>query len=311
MLHHLLSEGRKNTDVLLKLSSTLDTLTDKFFEHDWSLRELQEALYVSLKVEDLAFCIFLDGLDEQNADECNSVLDLIDALRKLPNVKLCVSSRAEIVFRRRFNTFPKIYMQNLTSMAMQSFVEDRIKHYVKNNTSFMLDTTDVRLDHFARHLVDKSNGVFHWTALVLKNLIRGIQNGDTWDTLQIRVEQYSSGLNELFYNMWNRRNGDVQFYKEEAARLLMETCQDSTSRTRARIAGHDFSFRDTIILDQTCLNRLREIITTRGRLTETDMECLRAAHEAWLFTRSAGLVEMDLGDIRPSISCIAPSRNFS
>ncbi|KAI0397367.1 hypothetical protein F5Y17DRAFT_369796 [Xylariaceae sp. FL0594] len=295
ILHQLLSKGRNAANILSKLSSTFDALTDKFSEHDWSLRELQDALDCCLRVEDVAFCIFLDGLDEQNTDECNSVLSLIDSLCKLPNVKLCVASRAENVFSRRFRACPKIYMQYLTSGAMTSFVKHSIERYAIGSTSFMPNTSKGDLEEFATHLSAKSDGVFLWTALVLKGIIRGIQNGDTWETLHLRVNQYNTGLNGLFQNMWNRRDSDVEVYKKEAARLLRGTCKGSYSRVRASLVKpFGFGLCDTLLLgDDACLKQLREIIVTKSFLAKEDRKHIRAMHEEWLFSRSAGLVEMN------------------
>ncbi|KAI1818194.1 hypothetical protein GGS20DRAFT_344957 [Poronia punctata] len=297
LLHQLIS---RDTNALYRLLSTNTALAEKLSEHDWALSELQEALYSCLRLDDTSFCIFLDGLDEQHTDESNSMLTVVDALANLPNVKLCISSRPENVFRRHFNLSPTIYSHKLTSDAMLFFVKDRMNKHIRRYASSTLGTmgeNEKNLDFFARHLVEKSEGVFLWTALVLRGILQGIQDGDTWDMLARRAKQYNMGLGDLYKSMLNRHNGNVQHYRDEASRILSAVCKDSMERQRSlTFYNNTLTAFDTIFLgDEVCRKRWSEIVRERDVLADSDVDYLLTAHAQWLHTRTAGLVELHPG----------------
>jgi hypothetical protein len=90
--------------------------------------------------------------------------------------------------------------------------------------------------------------------------------------------------------MWTRHNADRLLYKEETA-LLFSTILLYHGESL------DWKFKFTVLLsilvaDQTNLSLMRSIIQRKGTLTAEDIERIVEAHKEWLFTRSAGLVEV-------------------
>ncbi|KAJ2988927.1 hypothetical protein NUW58_g3726 [Xylaria curta] len=282
LLHQLLTA---RPDAFKGLLDKYPALINKASEHDWALRELTEVLLESLQSETLGICIFLDGLDEQHFDESNSILlELIQPLNNLPNVKICALSRAENTFRQYFEPYPKIRMQQLTLVAMQAYVRGCLDCHRGR-----LKIPPEQYEEFVERISEKSDGVYLWTALVLKSLVRGIRNGDTWTIIQSRIEEYAPGLNELYNGMLKRQNADELLYKEDASRLFWSTLFYLES---APLFGEFDAVLSILGGDQENRKLMRSIISTKGILTENDTERIVAAHEEWLFARSAGLIEL-------------------
>ncbi|KAM0193372.1 hypothetical protein ACHAPI_007684 [Fusarium lateritium] len=57
-----------------------------------------------------------------------------------------------------------------------------------------------------RGTVEKSQGVFLWLYLVLRNLKAGIRNGDSEKMLLERLRELPSELEHLYADMWQRLN---------------------------------------------------------------------------------------------------------
>ncbi|KAI1331346.1 hypothetical protein F5Y16DRAFT_265632 [Xylariaceae sp. FL0255] len=190
----------------------------KSSEHDWSVNELRQALLDSLALAENAFCIFLDGLDEQDPAENHSVLELIASLEAFTNIKLCLSSRAKIIFKKTFQDRPNIQMHQLTHNSMRAYARKALAGHENYLRDLNKDITG--LEGFVCRIASSSNGIYLWTSLVLKSVLRGIQNGDSWETLETRVARYEPGLFSLYKNMWQHCNEDVPVYREQTAHLF-------------------------------------------------------------------------------------------
>jgi hypothetical protein len=68
------------------------------------IQELKNTLQKAFEYDeaDLAFCIFIDGLDEFAEDHFTLIIELVEHHAQRPNVKFCVSSRPYNVFRTAF-----------------------------------------------------------------------------------------------------------------------------------------------------------------------------------------------------------------
>jgi hypothetical protein len=71
------------------------------------------------------FCLFIDGLDEYEGN-ANDMIDLIRLLMALPNLKLCLSSRAWNEFEQEFgkDCTQKPYMHDFNSYDISAYVHD-------------------------------------------------------------------------------------------------------------------------------------------------------------------------------------------
>ena len=90
------------------------------FPGDWSKEDLETVLFYAIKTSSQPTCIFLDGLDEIDpSDGQFRLLELVDKLCTLPQLKLCVSSRPEPVLQGHFSKFPIIRVQDMTKSDIQ------------------------------------------------------------------------------------------------------------------------------------------------------------------------------------------------
>ncbi|KAF6832908.1 P-loop containing nucleoside triphosphate hydrolase, partial [Colletotrichum plurivorum] len=153
-----------------------------------------------------SICLFVDGLDEFSGPQ-SELVDLVREISSFPNVKTCVSSRPWIVFQDAFEAEP--------SLKLEHFTYNDIKMYVTD--SFERETGFSRLlrrePEYGSRLVDtiitKSNGVFFWVTLVVRDLLSVMQNDDRIADFEKRLDLLPADLGDLFdtvdtiLNSWN------------------------------------------------------------------------------------------------------------
>jgi hypothetical protein len=103
-------------------------LTSKDHHSDWSRRELETVLEYSLRTSNASICIFIDGLDEILPSEgAEELWDVLKKLSEIPDVKMCLSSRPEPTFRKRFSQYPKLRLEDLTTQDIRKYVTGEIR----------------------------------------------------------------------------------------------------------------------------------------------------------------------------------------
>ncbi|XXH00842.1 histone H4-like TAF Taf6, SAGA complex subunit [Hypoxylon texense] len=213
ILHQCFSFSMQVLDLVLATSKSLllkDSVTD------WSLKELKEVCLAVLRSYPSPLCIFLDGLDEVcEADGPLPILNMVDDIRMIPNVKICVASRPEPLLKSALSRHQHLRLQDLTENDMRKYSTAQIQPYIDTHRispEFGSTTIDT--------LIYKAEGVFLWLQLAIRGLKRGIEYGDTNDELKQRLQDLPSELSDLYSDMWTRINGDSKIYREAAARYF-------------------------------------------------------------------------------------------
>ncbi|KAH8897714.1 hypothetical protein GQ53DRAFT_637691, partial [Thozetella sp. PMI_491] len=166
------------------LFQALPGIAEKDSIADWSQSEVKRCLALVIAANPGPICVFLDGLDENDAEDGpTELMDLIDDLSKPGNIKFCIASRPEPVFQDRYGCRPRLRLQDLT-------------------------------EH------DIPEGVFLWVHLALKSIQRGFSNRDSWEILRKRIQSLPPGLDDLYRSMWRRANIDQGVYERSAAHYL-------------------------------------------------------------------------------------------
>ncbi|KAI9733705.1 MAG: hypothetical protein M1834_003310 [Cirrosporium novae-zelandiae] len=143
------------------------------------------------------------GLDEYEGQP----QDMINLIRKLPkssDIKFCFASRKWNAFMNEFGEDIRdisrvIYLEQLTKNDIQTYVqhefgrEQKFSRLKRQNLKESGNLVD--------EVVTKAEGVFLWVDLVVKSLIRGLQNADSAATLQKRLADMPSDLNKYFDSM--------------------------------------------------------------------------------------------------------------
>ncbi|KAL9067261.1 MAG: hypothetical protein Q9157_006871 [Trypethelium eluteriae] len=160
------------------------------------------------------FCLFIDGLDEYHGHP-TELVKVLGKLAEMPNVKICVSSRPWEVFKKAYD-HPKqsLYLQDLTRGDIELYVRNRLgKHEEFHGT----DSRNNVYDMVVHSIVDKAKGVFLWVFLAVRSILTGLDNGDTIEILQERLEELPDELEELFRRMLD---GVDKVYREKSSQTF-------------------------------------------------------------------------------------------
>jgi energy-coupling factor transporter ATP-binding protein EcfA2 len=189
----------------------------------WTRNDLTSALSLlvaQLKVQKVAVCLFIDGLDEYQGDE----MMLIAELRQLlvsPYIKICASSRPRNLFEQAFGYEDyqwKLALHLLTQGDMVQLARTRL--YADDAFRELVSCEDRRQD-FVTAITDKSQGVFLWTVFVIGEMIRESHQAGTIDELEERLDALPTELGgkEGLYHRIVKRSDPR--YKKYMARLLL------------------------------------------------------------------------------------------
>jgi len=187
----------------------LDNLQPKHLhELQWTQHKLRQALINTLKTSPLNICIFIDGLDEFEGT-ARSMLDMIDFLHEVAGldssqhqIKLCVASRPHPLIVAAFG--------NSSGFKLQHYNIDGIKQYVNSRLLSATCDTDAiltsvyPLDHFAKNVTERSQGIFLWAVFAINELLDGISHGDEVEELWTRLKALPDELEAIYSRIIDR-----------------------------------------------------------------------------------------------------------
>lgn len=222
------SEQQKNTvgllrTVLCQILTEFPFLVDNLpgFHgkrvQSWTYERLANALTHTLAHEGLRFCLFIDGIDEFDDHE-GSVEDLVELLQRLSqlrNVKICLSSRPELFLKDSFGQFEGLRLQDLTAGDIKTTVRgklmatERFRKYDRQDPQWASAFVDT--------VCEKADGIFLWIHLAVADLLNGLRKHDTMRLLEQRLGHLSRSLHSLFASFLQRLE---PVYKKTAANLL-------------------------------------------------------------------------------------------
>lgn len=229
-------------------------------KHTWTQARLISALrtaLTALEQSSLRAVIFLDGLDECGSDGM-SILELARMLvSEFAYLKVCVSSRPEQDFVDALSGNPGLKLQDLNENDIKQFVTEEFFANIKVQ-KLIKDKPDHIANNLKFSLIQKAQGVFLWLRLATKNLLRGITNRDSSDTLQQRLDELPNDIDDLYTDMLLRGGQDVKRYKQETAhyfKLILhremwihEFCLAIDDKSRKRYFEGPFDWEDADII---------------------------------------------------------------
>jgi hypothetical protein len=125
---------------------------------------LQEALQM-LKMRNCLTLLFLDGLDEYKGEE-SELISLIDDISAV-GVKICVSSRDVDPFRIRLRDVPSLRLDLLNRPGIEAYANALLMSSLRPQN----DDGASSLQAFARHITEKSSGIFLWAHFAVLEII--------------------------------------------------------------------------------------------------------------------------------------------
>ena len=139
----------------------------------------------------------------------------------------------------------------------------------------------VVMDKLIHDIVERASGVFLWTVLVVRSIVKGFRNYDTIPELRARLDEYPPELDDLYRHMIQDMN---PFYREQASQLLQIFCT---------VNKHG-DMLSAVELFWANVPTLTESITAPVRVVPNDqLDEYRKMMDARLRSRCCGLLEVD------------------
>lgn len=202
----------------------------------WSRQHLF-AIFNNLSSCDLpvTFCFFVDGLDEYDGHD-EELIELLQSLLKIPDLKICLSSRPFPHFGDAFgrDSSATLRLQDLTRNDIHTYVTSK---FSKNERFQRIAHKDARYPELFNSVVDHADGVFLWVRLVVRSLLDGVGKGDHLPDLQRRLEALPKTLEKFFQHMID---GIEELYKKRAVEtfLVALTCPEPSLLSTYSVLDH-------------------------------------------------------------------------
>lgn len=176
----------------------------------WTISRLVDALISvsSQKEIPIRICYVLDGLDE--AEDHGSLLDFIERLSNMQNVKFIASSRPLRKFELTFRDAAILQLHDLTQRDISIFTSDRLAGHEGMRRHSLAEPA--KAQELVSQVVNKSDGVFLWVVLATQQLVTGLENEDSIDQLLERLRLLPAELGELYAVMLD--SFDRIYYQE-------------------------------------------------------------------------------------------------
>lgn len=194
--------------------------SDTFFDHDqsWTAKYLSEAM-ASIGAKGLLtskFCFFIDGLDEYEGDHYE-LINTLERWSRSPHIKLCVSSRPWNVFERSYGSSRNrmLRLHELTRKDMVTYVQGSLADDWRFRQLAALDSA---ASDIPSTIANRAEGVFLWVSLVVRSLLRGMNEGDDMPGLKARLNAMPSDLEGFFLHIFekidrNYRNTTIRAFQ--------------------------------------------------------------------------------------------------
>lgn len=250
------------------------------FDINWTILELRECLrkFTTATLSSAKLFLLIDGLDEIDGDEDNrdELIEFLKGLSVSTSIKMCVSSRRWTIFEDAFARCPQLRLEDLNSRDIEIYVRGQLLAQAKYNEML---TYDPNVGYLISDVIRKAQGVFLWTRLVVKDLSRGIRDGDNYFALQRKLENMPGDLNAYFARLIDSIE---PYHRREACILLQIALYDEREFTTLhptrlldmifiQHADHDFALSDAIDIYIQNFNNGEELLyrlnSTLSRIT--------------------------------------------
>jgi hypothetical protein len=205
LLQSLLYQTLRQCPELVPKASSSRWHADEEFHRNpdpWEYDELSQALKAIVAEGELSarFCFFIDGLDEYEGEDRSGLLKVLENFASSDSVKLCVSSRPWTVFVNSYGPYEdrKLMLQDLTKPDMDKYVKGMLE---QNDLFKRLAGKEPQAWRIVSEVREKADGVFLWVFLVVRSLLRGMEEENDLKTLERRLRDLPSDLEKYFKHM--------------------------------------------------------------------------------------------------------------
>lgn len=184
----------------------------------WDIENLK-ACFGRLVKEDLGIkcCLFVDGLDEfEGPEDCETIIEIVNDLASSKHIKVCTSSRPWTAFAFHWGSSSKqLVVQDFTADDMKLYTRDRL---AENSKFKHLSLTDERHRSLVVELSKRSNGIWLWVYLAVRDLLRDIRDNEPYEQLMARLNSYPRELEEYFEDIIRRIDS---VHQEQSAQIFV------------------------------------------------------------------------------------------
>ncbi|RYC90544.1 hypothetical protein BFJ63_vAg6606 [Fusarium oxysporum f. sp. narcissi] len=175
---------------------------------DWDQDQLCKSLYSYQDQTSQTICIFVDALDEARPGQ--DTLDTLQFIKSMvsPKTKICVSSRPEPLFKHQFSRYPHLQMHELTRLDIFEYSKANLRQLT------ILDSQELDLSELAWKVAELAEGIFLWAVLVTQSLVRGLNNGDSEQEIEQRLNDMPKDLMSLYRDILRRSAEDLLIYRK-------------------------------------------------------------------------------------------------
>ena len=250
----------------------------------WTKERLDYSLnrFLSNKPSSISVCLFIDGLDEFVGDE-DVLLETLRFLSRTPQIHVCVSSRPEQIFLQGFAQSPRLRLQDLNHQDIEKAVKGRLGATLAEK--FPHSPTVV--DRLMGDVISRSEGIFLWTELIIKDLQRGARNSDNLQELRERFDRMPDTIEGIYQHMLDRLerpylqeaakyfqllaadadDEDAQLYRD-SSRLTLLHCACAEEKAWSKVLSHDIAYFQSPEFHDICRNLETRILTRCTGLVE-------------------------------------------
>lgn len=191
----------------------------------WTDGELFYALRLFFRhvAGNVRICLFIDGLDEFVGDD-HQLVQLVKLFQteSKGHVKVCISSRPWEFFKDAFSPYPRLRLEDLTRLDIECYIASTLLS--DSRFQSMQRINSMQCTQLVHEIIGKAKGVWLWVVLVVRSLLRGLQNHDTIMDLQARLRQIPEELEDYFLQMFSSIDS---VYRVKSLKLLKLTLHDS------------------------------------------------------------------------------------
>jgi len=203
---------------------------------------LRSALTRILKHQSFSrkYFFFIDGLDEYGESDPKLQTELsrdILSLCNIAGVKIVVASRPEAPFAGRFAECPTLCLQNLTEGDISAYVTAEVRRKAIPHIPKVSGEHDtIKIAELADKVVRKARGVFLWVVLAVTDLVIGIDEAESYDKLDERLDGLDNDLYILFKQIIFERIRPA--YRQQIVRHLLISFHNNRVNFWHRLVVH-------------------------------------------------------------------------
>ncbi|ERF74247.1 hypothetical protein EPUS_03437 [Endocarpon pusillum Z07020] len=244
--------------------------------------------------EDYKICFFIDGIDEYDGDH----YEISELLRSAcgPRVKMLVSSRPVPACAQVFKGSPSLKLQDLTRPDIKLYIDGQLRKH--SRMQYLLEAESARANKLITEILDRAAGVFLWVFLVVNNLMHGLNNFDTINDLEKRLDYFPTELDNLYQHMMEQME---PLYRRKASEYLQIVLHSLDTGTELTLLKMSFAEDEdpTAVLSQGWEPPNSQHLQLRKEATG-----------ARITSRCCGLLELSRDDISHPILGPGPYVNF-